>query len=237
MLPLIKIGLIDDEPLALDLLNQVMKGIPGYQVVFSETDPCEGLKLARQKACEVLITDIQMEKLNGLIISEEMEMLDLPVIICSAYKEYAIPGINISVSGYLLKPVEVLDLKRALTKASKKLTVLRQRTTEEKCDSILLNEEGHFGLTKVPFDSIVYLEQIRNYTYFHVPPKVYKERTAINDWVNKLPPNLFIQIHKSYIISFSKLDKVLSKEVVLTNGKSISIGLTFRDELLAALRI
>ncbi|MDP3442606.1 MAG: LytTR family DNA-binding domain-containing protein [Ignavibacteria bacterium] len=235
MQPPIKIGLIDDEQLSLDLLNKVMKGIPGYQVVFSESDPLEGLKLARQKTCEVLITDIQMEKLNGLIISEEMEILDLPVIIYTAYKDYAISGINTSVSGYLLKPVEVLDLKRALTKASKKLPLYRQRLIEEKSNFVLLHENGFFGLSKVTYDSIFYLEQVRNYTYFHSLPKVYKERSTINEWVNKLPPNLFIQIHKSFILNLSKLDKVLNKEVILIDGKTIPIGNTFRDELLGAL--
>lgn len=237
MIPLIKLGLIDDEQLQLDYLNQIIKGIPGFQISFSVTDPIEGFRLAKQKACDILITDIEMERLNGLIISEEMETLEMPVIICSAFKDYAIPGINLSVSGYLLKPVQILDLNRALLRASKKLMARKQRIVEESWDFVLLNEEGHFGYTKVSFDSIFCLEQIRNYTYFQAPPKVFKERSTISDWLNKLPPNMFIQIHKSFVVNFGKVDRILGNEVVLTNGKSIPVGRSFREDLFEVCRI
>lgn len=236
-MPLIKLGLIDDESLALDYLNQIIKGIPGYQISFSVTDPIEGFRLAKQKACDILITDIEMEQLNGLIISEEMETLEMPVIIYSAHKDYAIPGINISVSGYLLKPVPVLDLRRALLKASKKMFARRQRLVEESWDFVLLGEEGHFGHAKVSFDSIYYLEQIRNYTYFQAPPKVYKERSSISDWVNKLPTNTFIQVHKSFVVNFSRVERILGNEVILTNGKSVPVGRSFREDLFEVCRI
>ncbi|WP_026969647.1 LytR/AlgR family response regulator transcription factor [Algoriphagus terrigena] len=235
MLQIIKIGLIDDEPLQLDYLNGILNGIPGYQVVFSEVDPFIGLKLARQKVCEVLITDIQMEKLNGLIISEEMEELEMPVIVCTAYKEYAIESINVSVLGYLVKPPEVLDLKKLLGKARKKISDWRERAAVENRDFIFLNEDGHFGMTKVAIDSIFHLEQMANYTYFHVPPKVYKERSAIMDWIAKLPSNKFIQIHKSFVINLSKLERVMSREVILQNGKKVTIGAAFKDNLMKAL--
>ncbi|HSF55911.1 MAG TPA: response regulator, partial [Algoriphagus sp.] len=174
----IKLGLIDDEPLALDRLRYFISGIPGYEVEFAVTNPIEGLRLASLKVCDILITDVQMEKLNGLLISEQMEELGVPVIICSAHQEFALPSINVSVAAYLLKPVNALDLKKVLEKVSRKMNIGKLAAFEIQRDYLLVEDYASFGYTKVPFQSIYYVEQAQNYSYFHAPPHVYKQRST-----------------------------------------------------------
>ena len=228
----IKLGLIDDEPFALDRLSYFISGIPGYEVVFASTNPVEGLRLASLKVCDILITDVQMEKLNGLLISEKMEELGLPVIICSAHQEFALPSINVSVAAYLLKPVNPLDLKKVLEKVSRKMNIGRQNASEFQRDYLLVEDYASFGYTKVPFQSLYYVEQAQNYSYFHAPPHVYKQRSTIQSVEQLLPGSTFVRIHKSYIISISKLTKILPKEVFLENGIALPLGNAYKDSLL-----
>ncbi|RIW12175.1 DNA-binding response regulator [Algoriphagus lacus] len=228
----IKLGLIDDEPFALDRLSYFISGIPGYEVVFASTNPMEGLRLASLKVCDILITDVQMEKLNGLLISEKMEELGLPVIICSAHQEFALPSINVSVAAYLLKPVNPLDLKKVLEKVSRKTNIGRQTASEPQRDYILVEDYASFGYTKVSFQSLYYVEQAQNYSYFHAPPHVYKQRSTIQSVEQLLPGSTFVRIHKSYIISISKLTKILPKEVFLENGIALPLGNAYKDSLL-----
>lgn len=228
----IKLGLIDDELLALDRLRYFISGIPGYEVVFAVTNPMEGLRLASLKVCDILITDVQMEKLNGLLISEQMEELGVPVIICSAHQEFALPSINVSVAAYLLKPVNALDLKKVLEKVSRKMHLAKQAAIETQRDYLLVEDYASFGYTKVLFQNLYYVEQAQNYSYFHVPPHVYKQRSTIQSVEQLLPNSTFVRIHKSYIINIGKLTKILAQEVFLENGIALPLGKSYKDPLL-----
>jgi len=228
----IKLGLIDDEPLALDRLSYFISGIPGYVVVFAVTDPMEGLRLASSKLCDILITDVQMERLNGLLISEKMEELGVPVIICSAHQEFALPSINVSVAAYLLKPVNALDLKKILEKVARKMHLGKQTASESQKDYLLVEDYASFGYSKVPFQSLYYVEQAQNYSYFHAPPQVYKQRSTIQSIEQLLPIATFVRIHKSYIINLTKLTKILPQEVFLENGIALPLGNAYKDSLL-----
>src|SRR5690606_11305211 len=115
----IKLGLIDDEQYALDQLEKKIRSIPGFNIAFAVTDPLLGYARVIKGDCDVLITDIEMETFNGILISKELEALNIPVIICSAYKEFTLEGIKASVLDYILKPASSLELLSALRKASK----------------------------------------------------------------------------------------------------------------------
>ncbi|MBN7813095.1 response regulator transcription factor [Algoriphagus sp. H41] len=233
----IKLGLIDDEVLALERLSYFISGIPGYKVEFAVTDPHEGLRLATEKTCDILITDVQMQALNGLLISERMEELGIPVIICSAYKKFALPSIDISVAAYILKPVvDVLSLKRKLEKVARKITS-EAVLPEPVRDYFLVEDYVTFGFTKVAFGKLLYVEQIQNYTYFHAPPQVYKQRSTIQSVEKVLPNSMFARIHKSFIVNLDKVVKILPNEVILENGKSLVLTRTFRDALLNTYKV
>lgn len=233
----IKLGLIDDEALALDRLSYFISGIPGYEVAFAETNPVEGLKLASQKTCDILITDVQMQNLNGLLISEQMEELGVPVIICSAHEEFALPSINLSVAGYLVKPVNALYLKKILEKVSRKINLLKESYKEAPKDYFLVEEFASFGWTKVQYQNLYFVKQEQNYSHFFAPPHSYKQRSTLESVEKQLPSFSFIRIHKSYLINISKLSKILPREVILEDGTELPIGAAYRDTLLSAYKL
>ena len=233
----IKLGLIDDEPLALDRLSYFISGIPGYEVTFAVTNPVEGLRLATMRTCDILITDVQMEKLNGLLISEQMEELGVPVIICSAHQEFALPSINLSVAAYLVKPVNAWNLKKTLEKVSKRMLLSKQTAQESPKDYFLVEDYATFGYTKVSYQSLYYVQQAQNYSLFHAPPQIYKQRSTIQSVELVLPSSSFVRIHKSFIISIAKLSKILPKEVILDNGIALRLGDAYREKLLDAYKL
>ena len=179
----IKLGLIDDESLALDRLSYFISGIPGYHVEFAETNPLDGLRFASQKICDILITDVQMEKLNGLLISEQME-------------ELGVPGIFFMVENY-----------------------------------------ASFGYTKVAFSSLYYVEQKQNYSLFHAPPNIYKQRSTLQSVEIMLPELTFVRVQKSFLVNITKLEKILHKEIILDNGIVIPLGDSYKDQLLNAYKL
>lgn len=237
MKDIIKLGLIDDEPLALERLRYFISGIPGYIVEFAVTNPMEGLRLASHKACDILITDVQMESLNGLLISEQMEELGVPVIICSAYEEFALPSINLSVARYLVKPVNAYSLKKLLEKVSKKMCGQKEAHKDKSDDYFLVEDYSTFGFTKVLYQSLFYVKQEGNYSYFNAPPHVYKQRSTLDSVEKSLPNSTFIRIQKSYLINLSKLTKILPREVVLEDGTTLPLGFGYRDDILNAYKL
>ncbi|SFT46300.1 DNA-binding response regulator, LytR/AlgR family [Algoriphagus locisalis] len=233
----IKLGLIDDESLALDRLRYFISGIPGYQVEFAETNPLDGLRLASQKTCDILITDVQMENLNGLLISEQMEELGVPVIICSAHEEFALPSINLSVAGYLVKPVNAWGLKKLLEKVSKKLHMLKETSLEKSKDYFLVEDYASFGYTRVAFNDLYFVEQKQNYSHFHAPPQIYKQRSTLQSVEVVLPELTFVRVQKSFLINITKLQKILNKEVILDNGMVVPLGESYKPRLLNAYKL
>ncbi|WP_339707695.1 LytTR family DNA-binding domain-containing protein [Algoriphagus aquimarinus] len=233
----IKLGLIDDESLALDRLIYFISGIPGYQVEFAETNPLDGLRLASQKICDILITDVQMEKLNGLLISEQMEELGVPVIICSAYEEFALPSINLSVAGYLVKPVNAWGLNKLLEKVSRKLNLVKETAQEKSKDYFLVEDYASFGYTKVAFSNLYYVEQKQNYSLFHAPPHIYKQRSTLQSVEIMLPELTFVRVQKSFLVNITKLEKILHKEIILDNRIVIPLGDSYKDQLLNAYKL
>lgn len=228
----IRIGLIDDEPLALVRLEGFIAGIPGYEVVFMESDPMIGLHKALREECDVLITDIQMGKINGLLICEQMEEIGMPVIICSAHEEYALQSIEVSVSGYLVKPVKILSLKQTLEKVAKRLDGYLQRKKDSQKHFLLVEDPERFGLTRVLFSDIQYIEQRDNYTHFFTTKGEIVQRSTLSFVESSINyPNL-IRIHRSFMVNVEVVEKVLAKEVILEKEVTIPIGPNYKDRLL-----
>lgn len=232
-----RLGLIDDEPLALVRLQSLISSIPGYEVSFSEVNPEEGMRLAVKSACDILITDMQMENLHGLLILEQMEQLGIPVIVCSGHSEFGVGSLNLSAVGYLIKPVDILVLKNVLEKAKEKMEFLSRKANKTEKDYFLVEDYGSFGYIKVYFQDLFYLSQEQNYTLFHVGSQVYKQRSTLHAVELGLSKNHFKRIHKSYIINLAKLERILPKEVILEDGIHLPLGKTFRDELIQVFKI
>lgn len=222
----IKCIVIEDEPLAIKILQDYISETPFLDLQGSFKDAILATEYLHSNSTDLIFLDIHLPKLKGMAF---LKTLANPpaVIVTTAYHQYAVEGFSLNVTDYLLKP---FDFERFLIAVNKVRTAQRAITitgeNPELKNFIFLNVQKK--KVKILFSEIVYIESQREYI---------RIVTLKNEWLSKmgtheiealLPPNLFRRVHRSFIISLSKIDSYTA-EMVEVNGISIPIGRAYRD--------
>jgi len=222
----IKCIIIEDEPLAVKILSDYIMQVPFLELQGSFKDAIHATDYLRSNTVNLIFLDIHLPKLKGMAF---LKTLSHPpaVIITTAYHQYAVEGFNLNVTDYLLKP---FDFERFLIAVTKVDTGQKdkQGITEppEIKDFIFLNVQKK--KVKILFSEIVYIESQREYIRIVTTKKDYISKMSTHEIEDLLPGNLFKRIHRSFIISLSKIDSYTA-ETVEVNGVSIPIGRGYRD--------
>jgi two-component system LytT family response regulator len=222
----LKCIIVEDEPLAVKVLVDYIEQVPFLELQGTFKDAILATDWLRDNHTDLIFLDIHLPKLKGMAF---LKTLTHPpaVIITTAYHQYAVEGFNLAVTDYLLKPFE---FERFLMAVSKVKTAQRDKNKPELHveikDSIFLNVQKK--KVKILFSEIIYIESQREYI---------RIVTVKNEWITKmstheiealLPATLFKRIHRSYIVSVSKIQSYTA-EMVEVNGVSIPIGRDYRD--------
>lgn len=239
----IKCALVDDEPLALELLKSYVKRIPSLELTQCYSSAVEAAKLI-QDSVELLFLDIQMPDLNGMEFARLLPETTRVVFI-TAFDKYAVEGFRVNALDYLLKPVSFDAFLGAVKKAqqwyalqeNKPNTVSISDVSEEKGsidtqdDCIFVKSD--YKLHKVPFKDILYIEGLKDYVkiYLDDARKSILTLASLKSLDTKLP-NRFIRIHRSFIINVDKVQMVDKGSVRLTNGTLLPTSEGFKDEFL-----
>jgi DNA-binding LytR/AlgR family response regulator len=232
--------IIEDEPLAAKVLIDYISQVPFLQLQGTFKDAILATDFLRHNTTDLIFLDIHLPKLKGMAF---LKTLSNPpaIIITTAYHQYAVEGFNLNVTDYLLKPFEFERFLIAVTKvksggpAYAKASAGRreeqhQQSTEnrEVKDSIFLNVQKK--KVKILFSEIVYIESQREYIRIITTKKEFISKMSTHEIEELLPANLFKRVHRSYIISISKIDSYTAESVEV-NGVSIPIGRGYRDIL------
>ena len=218
--------IIEDEPLAVKVLSDYILQVPFLELQGTFKDAILATDWLRHNNTDLIFLDIHLPKLKGMAF---LKTLTHPpaVIITTAYHQYAVEGFDLNVTDYLLKP---FDFERFLIAVTKVKTAgkEKQKPTESKelKDFIFLNAERK--RVKILFSEIVYIESQREYIKIITTKREYISKMSTHEIEDLLPPNLFKRIHRSYIVSISKIDSYTA-EIVEVNGISIPIGRGYRD--------
>lgn len=230
--PLIRCVIVDDEPLAVGLLVQYVEKTPGLTVVFKTTHVLEALQVIEGGEADLLFLDIHMPELSGM---QFMKIIGnrCKVILTTAYAAYALEGYEHDVVDYLLKPFSFERYMMAVTKAKDRL---EQRTVAaaEVPDHIFIRAE--YRIQKIDFDSILYIEALRDYVAFHTPAGKVLSLESMKKLETILPTGIFIRIHKSYIINRNKIE-FLDRGKVIIQGQYLPVGETYREKFMAQIGI
>ena len=224
----IKCIVIEDEPLAVKVLSDYILQVPFLELQETFKNAFLATEYLRDNITELIFLDIHLPKLKGMTF---LKTLSHPpaIIITTAYHQYAVEGFDLNVTDYLLKP---FAFERFLAAVNKVKTVQNeiQKTneSEEKKDFIFLNIQKK--KVKILFSEIVYIESQREYIKIVTTKKEYISKIGTHEIEGLLPANLFKRIHRSFIISISKIDSYTA-EIVELNGVSIPIGRGYRDVL------
>lgn len=223
---------VDDEPLALFLLEDYISKVPYLNLVAKGGDAFEAIKILQENPIDLVFMDIQMPGMTGLQLIKSLAHKPMFILV-TAYEKFALEGYRLDVVDYLVKPVQVDQFMQACNKAWE-LHQLKSKPKEKAAvasqEYIFLNVD--YSLIKVLFDDIKYIEGLRDYIKIHLKSsaKPIVARMSVSALEESLPPAEFLRVHKSYILSINSITAI-RKNSVFINEHEIPIGATFRDAI------
>jgi two-component system LytT family response regulator len=234
---MIKVILIDDEPLARSIVTEYLQGYPQFQIVQSCGDGFEGVKAITQHKPDLVFLDIQMPKINGF---EMLELIEQPpaVIFTTAFDEYAMKAFEAHAIDYLLKPFSKERFDKAIQKwlqqhhqsqlkpTSSTLLTEEIRQPEER-NRIVVKEGSNIKI--IPVHDILYLEAYDDYVKIFTSKEMFLKKKTMSFFEQNLNSSQFVRVHRSYIIALSQLTKIepLEKEThiaLLKSGAKIPLS-------------
>ncbi len=226
---------VDDEPLALDLLEDNIRQVPFLQLRAKCRNAMEALSVMQREPVDLIFLDIQMPGLTGLQFIQSLAVKPM-VILLTAYEKYALEGFNLDVIDYLVKPVSFDRFLKACNKAWEFFKLKNQPATLPGADQSA--EPGYFfvnadySLVKVVIDEIVLVEALKDYIKIHLTQgKPLVIRMPMKVIEEKLPPKKFARIHKSYIVSLAQITSI-RKGLVYLGTTELPLSDNYKDALL-----
>lgn len=235
MLPKIRTLIVDDEPLALDVLETFIERIENLELVGRCENGIQAFNYLQKGDIDLLFLDIEMPTLDGIELLKSL--LNPPkVIITTAYRDYAVESFELSVVDYLVKPIPF----QRFVKAVNKVTPPREgEITTVPAESLIAKNERPEAMfvkvdkriVKINFGDILYIESLKDYIRIHTLTVSYVTYQTMNGIYEILPDDQFARIHKSFIVSIQKVSSIEAGDLVI-NGKNLPIGRSFREEIL-----
>jgi two-component system, LytTR family, response regulator len=210
----LKCLLVDDEPPALQVLENYVSGVPQLELVGSCNNAFRAMEVLQKKKVDLLFIDIQMPKLTGISLVKTLKHPP-KVIFTTAFKEYAVEAFDVDAVDYLLKPVSFERFLKAVNK------VLHQNGSEVKEEEEAINGTGGFlyfradrKMIKVFLEEVLYVESLKDYVkIYRMNDKPLVVKQSISALEAMLPQNQFVRIHRSFIVSVNKITAFTSHDV------------------------
>lgn len=224
---------IDDEPLALELLEDNISKVPFLELVASCNNPVEAMKIMQEQPVDLIFLDIQMPRLTGLQFLQGLLHKPMAILI-TAYEKYALEGFNLDVVDYLVKPVPLDRFVKACNKA------LELQQLHEKAEAASVQNRpvapdhiyvsADYSLVKIVLADILWVEGLKDYLRIHLksPAKPLVVRLPMKNLEEQLPAAQFVRIHRSHIISKQHITAV-RKNSVFIGTLELPIGSNYLD--------
>lgn len=224
--------IVDDEPLAIELVKSHVLAMPRLQLVGTCINALEAAEIMSQQPIDLLFMDIQMPKITGI---EFLKSVTHPpkVILTTAYREYALEGFELNVVDYLLKPITFERFFKAVNKYFE-LTSTSIPVTKE-IPTISASELEHIYVNinkknvKVLFKDVLYIESLKDYIKIVTEKENLVTKDKISDFEQKTP-SFFLRIHRSFIVNTRNITAFTSNDVEM-GGKEIPIGVSYKSEV------
>ena len=222
--------IVDDEPLAREILESHIASLEQFEVVATCQNAFEANTALQTHEVDLMFLDIQMPKLNGM---DFLKSLNNPpdVIMTTAFSDYAVEGFNLNVVDYLLKPISLDRLMQATNKFVAKRNTVKSNSEEDEFFFVKADKK----MIKIHFDDILYIEGLKDYVIIKKDTSRVIALQTMKSLEEKLPSNSFMRIHRSFIVNVNKITAIYGSLVeILENGKpkSIPIGKNYKDLLL-----
>ena len=231
MSKIIQCIIVDDEPIAREILEDHLAKIKALNIAASCKNAIEAFNIINSEDIDLILLDINMPEISGLSFAKSINK-NIKIIFTTAYREYAVDGFDLQAVDYLLKPISFERLLQAINKFSDETIHFSNPTTEE-----IRHEKSNFifvrsdrKMIKINFIDINYIESLSDYIKIHLTDKTVITRETITGIEAKLPKNDFIRIHRSFIVSILKIDS-FTNEYIELNKKVIPISRTYKKNV------
>ncbi len=232
--------IIDDEPLARDLMRSHIEKLDNFEICAECGDAMKALQELHNHKIDLMFMDIQMPQITGI---EFLRTLKNPpkVIITTAYREYALEGFELDVVDFLLKPITFERFLKSVNKYYQSVqddvpAVQPVASTNGKSDEAFIYVKENKKVLKVHLNEILYVEGLSEYVQIYTTEKKIITKTSMTHMSEKLPDSGFMRIHKSFIVSLSKIEAFTSTSIEVP-GKELPIGRSYKNAVLEVLQL
>ncbi|HVX50209.1 MAG TPA: LytTR family DNA-binding domain-containing protein [Chitinophagaceae bacterium] len=223
---LLKCIAIDDEPPALELMTAYIARMPQLQLLQTFDDAITGAEFLRRHPADLLFVDINMPDITGIELVKSLQEKPM-IIFTTAYKKFAYEGFELDAVDYLLKPIDFPRFSKAVTKAIE-YNAYKKTAAPAEADHLFVRSE--YRVIKINLAEIDFIESLEDYVKIHISSgRPILSLMPLKKVLEKLPEDRFKRIHRSYIVSVSKVRSVLHRKVQLSNGKELPISETYLD--------
>lgn len=230
--------IVDDEPLAVQLLEAYVKRIPDLKLLGSYTDSIAAMEFLQQSAPDLVLLDIQMPDMSGMEVAEILSRqkdasgnIQTRVIFTTAFKEYAFESYGVQALDFLLKPIRYPKFVEAIDKARQWFEMRKAEQAQKNVDrqSMFLNIDGQ--LQQIAFDCIIYVAAMKDYVMIYVDGQKNPLIThmTMNAMEEMLPAQKFMRIHRSYIVSVDRIRSIDRNNCVYIGDQIIRVTETYID--------
>lgn len=220
---MIKTLIVDDEPLAIEILETYVKQIPELELVASCSNALEANRLINQHDIDLLLIDIQMPQMTGIELAKSLANPPM-IIFTTAYPEFAVEGFELNAVDYLLKPIDFNRFLKAINKVMQS-TQLSEKSKEGAIsgpDFIFVKADKK--LIKLNYDEILFIEGLKDYVILYTNEARIVTLQTMKSLEEKLPENLFVRVHRSYIVNLQKIQSIHSDDIqIIVKGQARQI--------------
>jgi len=228
---------VDDEPLALDIIESYVSKLPFLQLVKTCSSATEAMQVLQEEPIDLMFLDIEMPELTGMQFLNILKHHPL-VIFTTAYPDYALEGFNQDAVDYLLKPIPFDRFLKAVTKAQERLQRTARSAEPAAATQVPAAAEHEFMFVKadyktirVEFKDILWIEGLKDYIIIQTKDQKIITLLSMNKMMEKLPESKFLRVHRSFIVSLQKIDSI-EKSRIHIGTKEIPIGEVYKEAFL-----
>ncbi|MBX7109190.1 MAG: LytTR family DNA-binding domain-containing protein [Chitinophagales bacterium] len=223
---MLKCIIVDDEPLAQEVLENYLQRIGGeIQLVKKCSNALDAFQALHDERIDLLFLDIQMPVIDGLSFLKSLKNPP-SVVLTTAYPNHALEGYDLDVVDYLLKPI---SFERFLKAVNKVIELRKTGDGAGNADFMFVKVDSK--LVKVNYADIIYIEGMKDYLKIFVKERPLVVHQTMKKIEDLLPKNKFIRVHKSYIVAISAVNSIVGNFIEI-NGKEIPIGANYKEHLI-----
>ena len=227
---------IDDEPLALQLVESYIKRTPFLNLIGTYGSAEEAMPTIQNEKIDIAFLDIQMPDFSGLQVSKMLSP-DTKVVFVTAHDRFAIEGYKVNAVGYLLKPIsydEFLDVAMKVQAMIQKEATASVASAPSQPEQRTILVKSDYKMLQIPIKDILYIEGLKDYVKIHLDDgqKPILSLLSMKSMEERLPSNQFIRVHRSFIVQKSKI-KVIDRGRIVFNKEYIPISESYKQELFA----